>query len=59
MAGNDFGESAFAGTVRSHDGVHLTPRHGQTEAPDDLLIADGYVEIINPKFVHKLGRQEI
>ena len=40
MAGQHFGERAFAGTIRPHDGVHFALRHGQAEAADDLLSGD-------------------
>ena len=53
MTGHHLGERAFAGTVRAHDGVHLTTRHGETQTAHDLLIADGDVEVFDTELVHK------
>jgi len=35
--------------------VHLTTRHGETQAADDLLVADGDMEVFDTKLVHKQG----
>ena len=40
MTGEHFGERAFAGAVRSHDGVDFAPRNGEAEPADDLLPVD-------------------
>jgi hypothetical protein len=47
MTGHHLGECALTGTVRAHDGVHFTARHGQTQTAHDLLITDGDVEIFD------------
>ena len=52
MTGYHLGECAFAGTVRAHNSMYLTARHGQTQTADDLLVADGDMEVFDTKLVH-------
>jgi len=35
--------------------MHLTTRHGETQTTNDLLIADGNMEVFDTKLVHKQG----
>ena len=58
MAGHYFGERAFARAVRAHDRMHFAARNGQTQAADDLLVADRDMEIFNTKLIHKGGGQK-
>jgi hypothetical protein len=33
--------------------MHFATRHGQAQATDDLLVADGDMEVFDTKLVHK------
>jgi hypothetical protein len=35
--------------------VDLTTRHGETQTADDLLVANGDMEVFDTKLVHKRG----
>ena len=41
VSGNHLGQSALAGSIRAHDGMHLTQANGEAEIADDLVLANG------------------
>src|SRR5437588_12977164 len=41
VSGNHLGQSAFAGAIRAHDGMHLAQANGEAEIADDLVLANG------------------
>ena len=55
MAGDDFGQRAFARTVRPHDGVHLTGRQIEAQAAEDFAVADADVQVVNFEMFHKIS----
>jgi hypothetical protein len=47
VPGEHLRERALARAVRPHDGVHLARVHGEVDAVEDLLVADGGRQILD------------
>jgi hypothetical protein len=47
VAAEDLAESAFAGAVRSHDGVDFTGLDREVQAFEDFAAGDGGVEVFD------------
>jgi len=47
VPGQDLGQRTLAGTVGSHDRMHLAPVHAERDAVEDLLLARLGVEVVD------------
>jgi hypothetical protein len=46
-SGEHRGKRALAGAVRPHDGVHLARLHRERDAPQDVLVFDARVQVVD------------